>query len=405
MSDELVPGDTKAKYTWPFARTDPLLPPPEYNEARRSGELTPVRMWDGSSSWMATRHEDVRTLLRHPAMSADSRRAGYPNSNANHAASRGSQRGFIRMDGDEHNTQRRMVARELSIPQVAKLRPYIEEVVDRLLDDMERAGAPVDLLTSLAEPLPSSAICEILGLPAEDSDFLLDMVNRWMDLNSTPTESAAASAELTAYLDLLVTARLNNPGGDLVSRLVTEQLKEGTITRPDLVAILNLLIVGGFDTTANMIALGTILLLRHPDQMQELRNDPSLFPSAIEEMLRFLSVAHHVASRVAIEDIAIREVTIQAGTGVLAPVPAANHDPEVFIDPDHFDIHRDARDHMAFGFGIHQCLGQNLARLELQVVFTKLLERFPRLALAVPESELEFRNSMIYGVRAVPVTW
>jgi cytochrome P450 len=399
------PVEDAVSGVWPFGRTDPLLPPPAFDEIRATCPMSKVEMWDGSTSWMATRHADVRALLRHPAMSADSSLPGYPNSSANHAASRGGQKGFIRMDSPEHDVQRRMLTKSFSVPQVSTLRPFVEEVVDRLLDEMEAHGGPVDLLEALAEPLPSIAICEILALPADDAGRLLDMVNRWMNLNSRPEESAAASAELSAYLDALVVERVEHRGDDLVSRLITDQLETGAISRPDFIAMLNLLIVGGFDTTANMIALGTILFLRHPDQADDLRANPDLAPGAVEEMLRYLSVAHHVGSRVPREDLELSGVCIHAGQGVIAPVPAANHDPEVFEDPHRFDIRRDARDHVAFGFGIHQCLGQNLARIELQVVFTKLLTRFPTLALEVPEAELDFRNSMIYGVSALPVTW
>ncbi|GAA1000098.1 cytochrome P450 [Acrocarpospora macrocephala] len=391
--------------TWPFTREDPLLPPPEFDELRAKCPITQVEMWDGSRSWLATRADDMRAILRNPVMSADSSLAGYPNSSANHAASRGGQKGFIRMDAPEHDVQRRMLTTKFSIPKVAKLREFVERLVDELLDRMEARGGPVDLLEALAAPLPSMAICEIMGLPPQDAPFLLGRVNQWMDLNSDPGRSAAAAAELSRYLDDLITERLENRGEDLVSQLLTEQFEPGNISRLDLVGMLNLLIVGGFDTTANMIGLGTVLLLRHPDQMADLRENPELMPGAIEEMLRYLSVAHHVASRVPKEDVEIRGVCIHAGEGVIAPIPAANHDPGVFAEPQRFDVRRDARSHVAFGFGIHQCLGQNLARLELQVVFTKLLSRFPTLRLAVPEHELDFRNSMIYGVSALPVAW
>ncbi|WP_327241777.1 cytochrome P450 [Streptomyces sp. NBC_01320] len=398
-------GEKVDRPVWPFERMDPLLPPPEFNELRSKCPISQVELWDGSTSWLATRHDDMRALLRNPVMSADSSLDGYPNSSANHQASRGGQKGFIRMDAPEHDIQRRMLTRKFSVPQVTRMRGYLEKLIDELLEEMEAKGGPVDLLETLAEPLPSKAICEIMGLPPEDAAFLLDRVNAWMNLDSTPDKSAAASAELTAYLDDLITQRLQSRGDDLVSQLVTEQLETGCISRPDLVGMLNLLIVGGFDTTANMIALGTILLLRHPDQAEDLRQNPDLAPGAIEEMLRYLSVAHHVASRVAKEDVEIRGVCIHAGEGVLAPIPAANHDPDAFEEPQRFDIRRDARNHVAFGFGIHQCLGQNLARLELQIVFTKLLTRFPSLRLAVPEDQLDFRNSMIYGVSALPVVW
>jgi cytochrome P450 len=193
--------------------------------------------------------------------------------------------------------------------------------------------------------------------------------------------------------------------GDIVSGLIRDHVLAGQLTRKELTHMLHLLLVGGFDTTANMIALGTITLLRHPDQLAELREDSSLVPGAVEELLRYLTVAHHVAFRLATDEIEIGGHCVHAGEGVIAPLAAANRDPEVFPDPDRFDIHRDARRHVAFGFGIHQCLGQHLARIELNVVFERLPRRFPGLALAVADDELRFKNSMIYGVEALPVTW
>ena len=390
---------------WPFERADPLLPAPAFAQLRSSCPVTQVELWDGSCAWLATRYDDFKTLLRSPDLSAETSRPGYPNSSANHQASRGNQTSFIRKDGRQHAFQRKMLTKVFSVNQVATLRPFIEEIVDQLLDDLSRMTPPVNLLAAIAEPLPAHVICKILDLPRQDSDFLNDRVNAWMNLDSAPEVSAKATADLFAYLDQLVEMRAASLGDDLVSQLVRTHQSDLEFTRGDLLQMLNLLIIGGFDTTANMITLGTVLLLRHPAQMAELRDAPDLMPGAIEEMLRYLSVAHHVASRVAVNDVAIRDITIHAGDGVIAAIPAANHDPEAFEDPDRFDIHRDARDHVAFNFGVHQCLGQNLARLELQVVFAKLLDRFPTLRLAVSESELEFRNSMIYGVRELPVTW
>lgn len=391
--------------TWPFDRDDPLLPPPRLSELRSACPVSQVEMWDGSCSWLATRHDDFKTLLRSPDLSAEAHRPNYPNSNANHAASRGNQTSFIRRDDPEHATQRRMLTAAFSVGQVATMRPFIERLVDELLDDLAVQPQPADLVEHLAEPLPSHVICEIMDLPTEDSAFLNDRVNVWMDLDSPPAETAKATADLAAYLENLVDTRTESLGDDLVSKLIRQHLLTAEISRGDFLSMLNVMIIGGFDTTANMIALGTVLLLRHPDQMADLRANPDLMPGAIEEMLRYLSVAHHVAARVAKAEIEIRGVTIHDGDGVMASIPAANHDPEVFPEPERFDVRRDARDHVAFNFGIHQCLGQNLARLELQVVFTKLLERFPALSLAVAESDLVFRNSMIYGVNKVPVTW
>jgi cytochrome P450 len=203
----------------------------------------------------------------------------------------------------------------------------------------------------------------------------------------------------------VVDERFDKPGDDLISRMITNQVKVGNLGKDELLHILQLLLVGGFDTTANMIALGTLTLLNHPDQLALLRDDPSLVNSAVEELLRYLSVAHQVAFRLATDDIELGAQCIHAGEGVIAPIAAANRDPEVFADPDKFDITRDARRHVAFGFGLHQCLGQPLARIELQVVFSKLFVRFPHLRLARNADDLSFRNSIIYGVAELPVIW
>ena len=218
-------------------------------------------------------------------------------------------------------------------------------------------------------------------------------------------QARQAAADIADYLAEVVTARKEDLGDDLVSELIQKYLIPGGLTEFELVHMLHLLVIGGFDTTANMIALGTILLLQNPGQMKDLREHPELIQHAVEEMLRYLSVAHHVAFRLARSDIEISDICIHAGDGVIAPVSAANYDPEVFPDPQAFDVRRDARDHVAFGFGVHQCLGQHLARLELQVVFTKLLRRFPTLRLEATPADLRYKDSMIYGVERCPVSW
>jgi cytochrome P450 len=190
-----------------------------------------------------------------------------------------------------------------------------------------------------------------------------------------------------------------------MSQLITEQLDTGNLSLEQLLQILHVLLVGGYETTANMIALGTILLLRHPEQLAALKSDPALWPNAIEELLRYLSVAHQATYRLALADVPIPSGVVPEGTAVIAPVMAANRDPEVFPDPDSLDIRRDSRAHLAFGFGVHQCLGQSLARVELQVVFERLFARLPDLRLAASMASVPYKNSMVYGAESVLVTW
>ena len=402
-----MPTDSPEIPVWPFRRAPdaPLNPPPRLAELRSECPVSQVELWDGSRAWLATRYDDVKTLLRNPGLSSDTSLDGFPQSNETLKAARGAQKTFNRLDPPQHDVLRRMLTKNFSVGQVATLRPFIEGLVDRLLDQIEAAGAPVDLVTALAEPLPAYVVCEIMGLPQGEFDFFLDRVGRWMDLNSTPDEARQAAADIADYLADVITKRSENLGDDLVSELIQKYLIPGKLTEFELVHMLHLLVIGGFDTTANMIALGTILLLQNPEQMKELREHPDLTQRAVEEMLRYLSVAHHVAFRLARSDIDISDVCIHAGDGVIAPVSAANYDPEVFPKPESFDVHRDARDHVAFGFGVHQCLGQHLARLELQVVFAKLLQRFPALRLEAAAAELRYKDSMIYGVESCPVRW
>jgi cytochrome P450 len=398
-----VPVDPS--YQWPFERTCPLDPPPELARLRETDPLTTVRLWNGEPAWLATRYHDVRGLLGNTRLSSDTSREGFPQSSATAVAQRGGQKNFVRMDPPRHDQHRLMLTADFAVKQVRALRPYLDTMLDECFDEMERSAKPVDLVRALAQPVPANMIVKMLDLPPERSDFFLDRVNRWMSLDSTPEESSAAGADALNYFEELITAREAEPGDDLVSRLIRDHLAAGDISRVELQHMLHLLLVGGFDTTANMIALGTLVFLENPEQLQLVLDDPELVPGAVEELLRYLSVAHHVGFRLAIDEVEVGGQCIHAGDGVIAPIMAANRDPAVFADPDRFDVRRDARGHLAFGYGVHQCLGQALARVELQAVFAKLFQRFPTLRLAVPVESLRFKNALIYGVEELPVTW
>lgn len=395
---------------WPFERTRPLDPPPDFAELRQGCPVSRVSLWDGSCAWLATRYADVRALLGDQRLSADTSLPGFPHSTETLAAARGGQKSLVRMDPPRHDEHRRMLSPHFLVHRLGELRPYLVEVVDGLLGEMEQSGPPVDLLRSFAQPIPLSVICKILDLPLERGDWFQDRINTWMSLDHPPDATKQAATDVIDYFSALIdereaTVRNRGSRGDLIDRLILDELLPGHLTRLELTHMLHLLVIGGFDTTANMITLGTITLLKHPRQVVELQGNASLWPNAVEELLRYISVAQHIAFRLAVNDIELDGNAIRAGEGVIAPIAAANRDPEMFPDPDTFDIHRDARRHLAFGFGIHQCLGQQLARLELQVVFPKLFERFPDIRLAVPEDELKYKNALVYGVHALPVTW
>jgi cytochrome P450 len=394
------------KYEWPFERKCPLDPPPELAELRESDPVTQVRLWNGNPAWLATRYEDVRSLLRnHTQISSDTTRPGFPQSSATAASMREQQKVFVRMDPPKHDEHRLMLTADFMVKHVRELRPYLDDLLEERFSEMEKLPKPVDLVHALAAPVPAKIIVKILDLPPELSDFFLDRVDRWMSLDSSPEESRQAGEDALNYFDDLIGERMEGVGDDLVSRLIRDHLQTGDLTRLELQHMLHLLLVGGFDTTANMIALGTLTLLEHPDQRDAIVADPELVPGAVEELLRYLSVAHHVGFRLAIDEVELGGKCIHAGDGVIAPIMAANRDPQVFPDPDKFDVRRDARGHLAFGYGVHQCLGQALARVELQAVFANLFQRFPNLQLAVPMEELRFKNALIYGVEELPVTW
>lgn len=284
------------------------------------------------------------------------------------------------------------------------MRENVERIANELIDEMLTSTEPVDLVESLALPLPSLVICELLGVPYDKHDFFQEQTRAVLASGSTPEDIAAAIGAVMGYLGELVTIKMTEPGDDLLS-LLTKHIESGAVSVPDVVGMASLLLMAGHETTANMIGLGTFALLEHPDQLAALREDPSLMPQAIEELLRHLDIISNLP-RMATEDIEIEGQTVPAGSLVMVSTEAGNRDPAVFEDPDRFDIHRDASRHLTFGHGIHTCLGAPLARLELDVVFTTLLERIPTLRLAVPADQVQIKgDARIRGAHSVPVTW
>jgi cytochrome P450 len=292
------------------------------------------------------------------------------------------------------------------VKRVESLRVDVEKLVDDLLDTMQAHGAPADLVASFAFPIPALVTCSILGVPYDRKDFFVECAEAFLSGTSTAEAAAAAGRELHAYLGELIEAKKTAPGTDTLSRMVTEYVATGLLDETVLVTLAELLLIAGFDTTANMIALGTLTLLRHPDQLDELKANPGLWPGAVEELLRYLTITHRGRHRVATADIQVGGQLIRAGQGIIAAQDAANRDPDTFPNPDLLDIHREARHHLAFGHGVHQCIGAAVARVELQVAYARLFARFPGLELAVPHDQIRFKHeSSVYGVAELPVRW
>jgi len=394
---------------FPFPRdAGPLHPPSLYARLREATPISRVRLWDGSSAWVVTRWEDVRTVLGSPHFSVDPQRDGYPSVSEARAAQVRSRKAFINMDDPDHARFRRMLTKDFMQKRMLELRPLVESLVQDLYRQMEADTPPADFVQAVSTPLPSMVISLLLGVPFEDHKELSRLSSTRNDHTVDAQTVQAAAQGMETYLDDVIRRKERDAvdSNDMLDRLVIDQIRPGNLTRAEAVRIASLLYSAGHGTTSSQIALGTLSFLRAPEQRAALVADPALLPAAVEEMLRFHSIAHFNSSRVATADVEIAGQLIRAGEGVYALVGAANRDPAVFPEPDRFDIQRERQPHMAFAYGIHQCLGQPLARLELNTVFSTLFQRFPRLELAVPFEELEFvATSQVYSVVSLPVRW
>lgn len=398
------PAEQRPEYPMQRDARCPFDPPPTLQAMRDEGPLTKVRFWDGSTPWLVTRYDQQRRLLADPRVSADPLRPGYPSPAPVDGSSKLS---FILMDDPEHARQRRMVTAPFAIKRTEALRPAVQQIVDDRIDEMLAGPKPVDLVQEFALPVPSLVICELLGVPYADHEFFQANSNVIINRNSTVQQRGEARGQLSGYLHDLLAHKMADPGEDLLSGLVG-RIESGELTREDAAQMGVLLLIAGHETTANMIALGTLALLQHPDQLAALRetDDPALVSSAVEELLRYLHITHGGRRRVAAEDIDLDGTLIRAGDGLIIPNDIGNRDPDVFDDPDRLDIRRNPRNHVAFGFGNHQCLGQPLARLELQVVYGTLYKRIPELRLATDLDSIPFKHDgSVYGVYELPVTW
>lgn len=399
---------TASPPAYPMTRECPFDPPPDLSRLAADASVTQVRIWDGSTPWLVTGYEDVRAVLADSRVSADIDKPGYPRVSAGIAARPDESKTFVNLDDPEHAAQRRALIADFTVRKMESLRPRIQALVDGLIDEMLASGPPADLVDMLALPLPSMVICEILGVPYEDREFFHAISRTIISRESTPEQSVKAFDDILAYLGDLVERKAAEPGDDVFSHLAVEQLRTGRMTRREIAPMSALLLVAGHETTASMVALGTATLLEHPEQLRGLREsaDPALVASAVEELLRYLSIVHVGRRRVALTDIEVGGQVIRKGEGIIAAIDVANRDGQVLPEPERLDIHRGTRQHLAFGFGVHQCLGQSLARVELQVVFGTLFRRIPTLALAAPVSELDFRpDGEVYGMGSLPVRW
>jgi cytochrome P450 len=381
----------------------PFDPPAELIDARQHGPISRYSFPDGHQGWLITGYDLVRSAL------ADSRFSSRRELMRHHPtiditgmevppAPPGE---FLLMDEPQHGRYRKPLVGKFTVRRMRLLTERVEQITVDHLDAMQQAGPPADLVTAFAKPIPAIMICELLGVPYQDRGSFQEQIESFLSGETSDEDQLAAYTATQHYLAELVAAKRANPADDVLS-----DLTDSDLTDEELKGISLLLLAAGFDTTANTLALGTFALLRNPAQLAALRADPALVDRAVEELLRYLSVAK-TFMRTALEDVEVGGQTIQAGTTVILSYNTANRDPERFADPHVLDLRRQDGGHLAFGHGIHQCLGQQLARVEMRVAFPALVNRFPTLRLAVPAEEVGLRpeTADIYGVKSLPVTW
>lgn len=402
MSDEHLPR-------FPFQRTA-FAPPTEYATFRERSPVTPVRMADGAAAWLVTSHALVRQVLSDPRFSTNPLTPGYPAVTLGRVDLLKSEipQTFIRMDPPQHTEVRRMFTREFTFARINEMKPRIEAVVAMLLDAIEERGAPADFFADFAVPFPTTVTSGFLGIPEADHLFFQERSRTRVALDLGPDAPIEAARQMRARIEAILFARLaaSEDRSDLIGRMLADYVVPGRMTLDEAAATLELFMMAGHETTANMLTLGLLSLLIDPRGLGALAEGENAVRNAVEEMLRFHSIVQYNGLRAALEDAEIGGTPIRKGDGVIALINAANRDPAMFPDPERFDPTRDATGHLAFSYGPHQCLGQGLARMEMRVAFTELARRMPRMRLAVRVDELVFRyGSLVHGVDKLPIAW
>lgn len=386
----------------PRAARCPLAPPAEFADWRAQPGLRKA-MFQGNPIWVVSRYQDIRAALVDPRLSAKT----IPESIMPKDADNKVPVMFARTDDPEHQRLRRMMTTNFTFRRCESMRPHIQETVDYYLGKMIDGGAPADLVLEFALPVPSLVIALLLGVPPEDLEIFQRHTTTGLDQRSTDEQKGQAFGAMYAYIEELVERKAREPGDDLISRLVTEYVATGQLDHATTAMNSVIMMQAGHETTANMISLGTVALLEHPDVFERLgqTDDPAVVANIVEELMRYLTIVHSQVDRVATEDLVIGGQLVRAGEFVMMNLPAGNWDPEFVDNPEALDIGRNTRGHLGFGYGAHQCIGANLARVEMQVAFATLARRLPGLKLAVAPAGLSFKEANIYGMKELPVSW
>lgn len=393
-------------------RDDPFTLPPGLAAVPEGSPVTRATLPSGDPFWLVSGFDESRAVLSDPRFSAD-RFTYHPRFKqlseearkqlADDKARAGS---FINMDPPEHTRYRRLLTGQFTVRRIRELGERIEEIVTSRVDDMLAKGTTADLMSEFAFPVPSQVICELLGVRYEDRADFQQRAATLMRLDVPIKEGLANLAALREFLQRLVTDKRENPVDDIISGLIHHAGADPALSDDELINMSNLLLIAGFETTARMFGLGVFVLLQCPDQLAALRDNPSGVGDAVEELLRYLSVSNTGVFRFPKEDVELGGEHIPAGSTVVISLLAGNWDKRHWPDPEVLDVTRPRGPHLAFGHGVHQCLGQQLARMELTVGYVELLRRLPNLRLAVPPEEVPMRTDMLtYGVQSLPVVW
>jgi cytochrome P450 len=381
-------------------RRDRFDPVPELLQLRDERPVSRVQLPWGAQGWLATRYEDVRQVLGDATKFAngpgDDRRPMLADLPARNGM-------LLAYDPPEHTRLRRLLTPEFTVRRIRRMQPRIEAIVADHLDAMQQAGNTADLVRSFALPIPSLVICELLGVPyADREEFQRNSAIR-LNLHNDIEVRMAALMACREYMAGLVAQQRKEPGDDMIGMLIREHGDE--IEDLELAGVADLLLIAGHETTSNMLALGTLLLLQNPAQADQVRSGAQV-DDAVEELLRYLSIVHMVMPRTAREDVVLSGQRIAAGEVIICSLATANRDPDLGADLDSFDLSRKISTHMAFGHGIHHCVGAPLARMEMRIAYPALLQRFPDLHVTVPIEEVPFRSyTVVYGVESLPVAW
>lgn len=393
---------TEVPFVLPIVR-EGLDPVAELSALRNEETFAQLEIPDGPNAWLLTRYDDVRAVLSDPRFSTDF--AALTSISGMEIFASSDPGGLGMADPPDHTRLRKMLTPEFTMRRLRRLIPRIETIVDERLDAMESAGAPVDLAELFAVPIPSLVICELLGVPYEDRDEFQERSSNRFELLGDFEASLAAIQESLGYLGGLVAKERANPGEGLLGMLVREH--GDNITDAELAGLADGVLTGGHETTASMLSLGALVLLQNPDYVEVMRSEGDQVDGVVDELLRLLTVVQVPFPRLAKEDLEISGQKIAKGEVVICSLSAANRDSVLGENMDAFDPSRKiASSHLAFGHGIHRCVGAELGRLEMRIAYPKLFTRFPGLRLDVPLDEVEYKMfSIVYGVSSLPVAW